>query len=106
MYSILRFFPGALVTVSYPSFYFYFAERFSPDSRSKAMTICDLIGALTEMMLRRAFRHVLFTHNNDFVFKLERLMAPVETLHFVINHDLQLNHLTSNNFQIRTYLEP
>ena len=101
MYSILRFFQGALGTVSYPSFYFYFAERFSPDSRSKAMTICDLIGALTEMMLRRTLRHVLFTHNNDFVFKFERLMSP-----FVINHDLQLNHLTSNNFQIRTYLEP
>ena len=61
MYSILRFFSGALVTISYPSFYFYFAERFSPESRSQAMTFCDLIGALTEMMLRRVFRVELFS---------------------------------------------
>ena len=80
MYSILRFFPGALVTVSYPSFYFYFAERFSPESRSKAMTICDLIGALTEMMLRRAFRHVLFTHNIDICSNLRDECDNVSTL--------------------------
>ena len=51
-YSVLRFFQGALVTISYPSFYFYFAERFAPEWRSISMTICDLIGALTEMTLR------------------------------------------------------